>query len=152
MVQAAWRLRRARSIENSLIEIEMLTTGHKHPEFADIDFIPHLALAFKDLSESSNSLNVLNRYIARLGREFHRALKTLRQLQADRTTCPPDADVPAAAITAPPAPETAAPSNGRVPSERVIPFPERVSTFLPNEPDPSPVPLAPPPDWAPQCL
>jgi len=127
MVQADWRLRRARSIENSLLELEMLTTEHKHPEFENLDLNSHLALAFKDLNDSSTSLSVLNRYAARLHREFHRALKTLRLLQAERQRIG----------------DTEAQENTPAP---VIPFP---TPKLPNEPDFTPTtpasPLATPP-------
>ncbi|GEM_PF-2397251 len=157
MVQADWRLRRARSIENSLLELEMLTTEHKHPEFENLDLNGHIALAFKDLNDAGPSLSVLNRYAARLHREFHRAFKTLRLLQAERNQPDPPEPQPIANAQQEPEPtgDTEAQPRGPV---RVspIPWPRPV---LPNEPDFAPstpqTPLATPPQEEsepPECV
>jgi len=131
MVHAAWRLRRYRSIENGIIEVEMLLTPQKHPEFQDLDFNSHLALAFKDLADGSNSLQLLGRYCARLNREYHRALKALTDLQAARAASPPPPSDPAGAILPIEPPEFA-----------------QVTLLDPLTPPSTP---ASPPDEAPEC-
>ena len=85
LAAANWRLARYAAIETALFE-------HKMDDQADwldqkYETLPdhyRLAIAFESLSEPSGSLALLNRYQARLQRQYERLLKALTDLQAAR--------------------------------------------------------------------
>jgi hypothetical protein len=62
-------------------------------EFATLSPIARAALALAKLAEGP-SLALLHRYAARLSNEFHRSLKTLREVQKDVPLLPPGAPLP----------------------------------------------------------
>jgi hypothetical protein len=94
MVNNRWRLRRIWSVETALLDLEM---DDQEDDIAkdrgDIDEVVRIALAFKSLAENKG-LGLLNRYEARLRRQYEHALANLRTLQSDRQ--PPDGHGPAA--------------------------------------------------------
>jgi hypothetical protein len=53
-------------------------------EFREIDSVTRTALAFLNQADQSAALALLNRYAARHGREWHRAVHTLRAIQKER--------------------------------------------------------------------
>jgi len=77
MVVAKWRQRRNQTIEAALLNREM-------EQQDEPDEINRLATAFVSLAENSNALALLTRYEPRLQRDYHRALKSLLNLQAIR--------------------------------------------------------------------
>ncbi len=85
LAAAQWRLNRYIAIEAALLENKM----GDQAEWLDDKYeaLPEpnrLAIAFESLSGPNGSLALLNRYQARLQREYQRTLKTLTDLQAAR--------------------------------------------------------------------
>src|ERR1700692_1136052 len=86
MVAARWRIRRMWTIETNLFNVEILTQQAK----ADTpDSGIHLAMAFRTRADDPRSLALASRYEARLQRLYDRAYKTLRELQQERKSQPP---------------------------------------------------------------
>jgi hypothetical protein len=80
MVAAKWRQRRLWAIETDLLDDEILQQAEKLDEDGvSYDAITPLSFAFAELS--SKSLSFLSRNESRLERVYHRALKTLLELQ-----------------------------------------------------------------------
>jgi hypothetical protein len=80
MVAAKWRQRRLWAIETDLLDDEILQQTDKLDEDGvSYDPITPLSFAFAELS--SKSLSFLSRSESRLERVYHRALKTLLDLQ-----------------------------------------------------------------------
>ena len=85
LAAAQWRLARYVAVEAALLEQKMddqadwVTTNTN-----DISDHHRLAIAFESLAGANGSLALLNRYQARLHREYQRLLKTLTELQAAR--------------------------------------------------------------------
>jgi hypothetical protein len=98
IVSNRWRLRRIQSVETALLDLEMDDQEDAiAADRGDIDEVVRIALAFKSLAEQK-SLALLNRYEARLRRQYERALADLRQLQSGRNSpAPPPAGQPDAA-------------------------------------------------------
>jgi hypothetical protein len=86
MVAARWRIRRMWTIETNLFNVEVLTQQAKTDT---PDPAIHLAMAFRALADDSRSLALASRYEARLQRLYDRAYKTLRELQQERKSQPP---------------------------------------------------------------
>ncbi len=90
LAAAQWRLARYVSVEAALLEQKMddqadwLQQKYGDDEFEALNERHRLAIAFEALSGASGSLALLNRYQARLHREYQRLLKTLTELQAAR--------------------------------------------------------------------
>jgi hypothetical protein len=85
LAAAHWRLTRYAGVESGILERKM----DDQASWVDgkYDEIPEnyrLAIAFEALSGRNGSMGLLNRYQARLHREYQRLLKTLIELQAAR--------------------------------------------------------------------
>jgi hypothetical protein len=87
MAAARWRIRRMWTIETGLLNTEIITQA---ATAATPDPNIHLASAFRALSDDSRSLALASRYEARLQRLYDRAYKTLRELQQERKSQPPE--------------------------------------------------------------
>jgi hypothetical protein len=92
MVAARWRIRRMWTIETGLLNAEVLTqqSSPSVSEGASPDASINLASAFRTLADDSRSLALASRYEARLQRNYDRAYKTLRELQQERKSQPPE--------------------------------------------------------------
>ena len=83
MVGAKWRLRRIRSIETETLEMRMedqdeyIRKRGENPTDSR-----RQAMAFKSLSDTSQSLNTLSRYETRLQRTYDRAFENLKKVRA----------------------------------------------------------------------
>ena len=53
-------------------------------QFENIDNTVRTVLAFRNQAQESATLALLNRYAARHAREYHRALRHLREIQSER--------------------------------------------------------------------
>jgi hypothetical protein len=89
MVAARWRIRRMWTIETNLFNVEILTQQSSPSVSEGADRGIHLAMAFRALADDSRSLALASRYEARLQRLYDRAYKTLRELQQERKSQPP---------------------------------------------------------------
>jgi len=78
MAISRWRLQRLLALERATLKIEM----DKHDPAAQ-DPATRAALAFRALSDESHSLDLLNRYEARIDRQFARSLNLLLKLRQD---------------------------------------------------------------------
>ena len=85
MVVAKWRQRRCWAMETAALDLEV---DRNRPavdrEFKVIDSMTRQTIAFMNLAEKGEFLKVLGRYEASARRAYHRALKDLRDLQAER--------------------------------------------------------------------
>ena len=127
MVAARWRIRRMWTIETNLFNVEILTQQSK-TESPDPGI--HLAMAYRALADDSRSLALASRYEARLQRLYDRAYKTLRELQQERKSQPPQEELDMRAAAAEPAPEPELPNEPTEPRASASgPTPK-----LPNEP------------------
>jgi hypothetical protein len=130
MVAARWRIRRMWTIETNLFNVEVLAQQSK---IDTPDPGIHLAMAYRALADDSRSLALASRYEARLQRLYDRAYKTLRELQQERKSQPPQEELDMRAAAAEPAPEP------ELPNEPTDPTEPRASASgptpkLPNEP------------------
>ena len=92
MVAARWRLQRAWAVESASMDDEVAGQSAEIAEkYEQITPDVRTALAFKKLADKSKSPHLLNRYEAKASRQFHRALRDLRELRSD---CPPLPDCP----------------------------------------------------------
>ena len=82
MVGARWRLRRIRAIETETMEMRMedqdeyIRKRGENPTDSR-----RQAMAFKSLSDTSQSLNMLSRYETRLQRTYDRAFENLKKIR-----------------------------------------------------------------------
>jgi hypothetical protein len=87
IVAAKWQQRRVAAMIAALLDVEMDCMEKEISEqFEHIDNTVRTALAFKNQAKESSTLALLNRYAARHAREYHRALKHLREIQSERRT------------------------------------------------------------------
>ncbi len=85
LVAAQWRQTRYVAMEAALLEQKMDDQAdHLESKYEVINERHRLAIAFESLAGAHGSLSLLNRYQARLHREYQRLLKTLTDLQAVR--------------------------------------------------------------------
>ena len=85
LAAAHWRLTRYASVESGLLERKMDDQASwVEDKYEEIPENYRLAIAFEALSGHNGSLGLLNRYQARLHREYQRLLKTLIELKAGR--------------------------------------------------------------------
>jgi len=85
LAAAHWRLTRYAGVESGLLERKMDDQASWiEDHYEEIPENYRLAIAFDALSGANGSLGLLNRYQARLHREYQRLLKTLIELQAAR--------------------------------------------------------------------
>jgi hypothetical protein len=83
MVAAKWRQRRLWCIETALLDHEMDKQEKELDEkYEQIDQETRLAIAFKGLTDKSNSLPLLTRYETRLHRQHEKALEQILSLRA----------------------------------------------------------------------
>jgi murein DD-endopeptidase MepM/ murein hydrolase activator NlpD len=118
MVAARWRIRRMWTIETNQFNVEVLTQQSK-TDSPDLGI--HLAMAYRALADDSRSLALASRYEARLQRNYDRAYKTLRELQQERKSQPPQEELDMRAAAAEQETEPRASASGPTPK-------------LPNEP------------------
>jgi hypothetical protein len=102
MANSRWRLRRICAIETALLDIEMDDQrDYIDEEFVDLDEICRTALAFKKLAEDK-ALALLNRYEARLRRQYSQAFANFRELHATQPDLPGSDDRPHHSVSAVP--------------------------------------------------
>ena len=153
MSHAQYTLIRLYYIEAGLLDLEMCRMA---PELATVEPPPDPPLrqthAFESLAKSNNGLSLLNRYMARAERLYHRALHSLLALrkanpfppkvedETDQTTptpppVSPEIRVPPCSSVAPhPSSEQTTPSPGSSqvpPGESVAPLPDLATTSAP---------------------
>ncbi len=103
MAVARWKLTRNWTLHTALLELE---TVKQDPNVGSDPVIT--ALAFKNLADSSNSLQLLHRYEISLDRQYSRALNNLLKVRAARKADliedppPPDMPIEAAGLRRPP--------------------------------------------------
>jgi hypothetical protein len=96
MVAAKWQQRRVASMIAALIDVSMDRMEKEiRDEFENIDNAVRTALAFDNQAQQSATLALLNRYATRHARDYHRALKQLREIQSER----PDQNDPPASLS-----------------------------------------------------
>src|SRR5215472_10323260 len=89
IVAAKWQQRRVAAMIAALIDVSMDQMDKEiSEEFETIDNTVRTVLAFKNQAKESATLALLNRYAARHAREYHRALRHLREIQAERRDPP----------------------------------------------------------------
>ncbi len=149
MTMARWRIARLWAIEREILQTEM-----GKPEHESDDVAANLTKAFRALAERDGILGLLNRYEARLDRQYSRALNLLIKL-ADpnspltqfRQTNPSGIGLPAcpAAEGGSPQPSTDPARNAEPPQS--APPPPESSQQTPRPAPKSPVtPISPSPD------
>jgi hypothetical protein len=85
IVAAKWQQRRVAAMIAALLDVEMDCMEKEiSDQFEHIDNTTRTVLAFKKQTKESATLALLNRYAARHAREYHRALKHLREIQSER--------------------------------------------------------------------
>ncbi len=85
LAAAHWRLCRYASVESSLFEHQMEQDQEWIDDrFDNVDDPRRIAIAFDRMSGPNSALALLNRYQARLHREYRETLRTLEKLQAAR--------------------------------------------------------------------
>jgi hypothetical protein len=88
IVAAKWQERRVAAMIAALIDVAMDRMEKEiRDEFENIDNAARSALAFDNQAKESATLALLNRYATRHARDYHRALRHLREIQSER---PPD--------------------------------------------------------------
>jgi hypothetical protein len=82
---AKWQQQRCWALAKALVDITMDRMEQEIAgEFCEIDSVTRTALAFAKDADQSAALALLNRYAARHGREWHRAVDKLRKIQKER--------------------------------------------------------------------
>jgi hypothetical protein len=85
IVSAKWRQRRLWSVESAQLDLEMV---RQRPildqQFEFITEDVRTALAYEEKAKPGDSFFALNRYESRLSRQYHRALRTLLELQSNQ--------------------------------------------------------------------
>ena len=85
IVAAKWQQRRVAAMIAALLDVEMDCMDKEiSDQFEHIDNTVRTALAFKKQTKESATLALLNGYAARHAREYHRALRHLREIQSER--------------------------------------------------------------------
>jgi hypothetical protein len=85
LAAADWRLGRYVGVESGVLDQKMDDQADwLEDKYGEISERHRLAIAFETLSGQNGSLALLNRYQARLHRDYQRLLKTLIELQATR--------------------------------------------------------------------
>ena len=83
IAHAQWRLRRARTWESGLIDLEMQEQfDEMQAKYSPVDEAIRQSRAFKGLSDNSNALENLKRYETSARRAFKAGLAALEQLRA----------------------------------------------------------------------
>jgi hypothetical protein len=139
MSHAQYTLIRLYYIEVGLLDLEM---SRMAPELATVEPPPDPPLrqthAFESLAKSNNGLSLLNRYMARAERLYHRALHTLLALRkANPFPEPPAPDSSQSSIRVDPCASAANPSE----SEQTTPSPGSGQDSTPVPPGESVAPL-----------
>jgi hypothetical protein len=85
IVAAKWQQRRVATMIAALIDVAMDQMEKEiADQFENIDNTVRTVLAFRNQAQESATLALLNRYAARHAREYHRALRHLREIQSER--------------------------------------------------------------------
>jgi hypothetical protein len=85
IVAAKWQQRRVATMITALMDVTMDRMEKEiGGEFENIDNGVRTVLAFDNEAKQSATLALLNRYAARHAREYHRALRQLREIQSER--------------------------------------------------------------------
>jgi hypothetical protein len=85
IVAAKWQQRRVATMITALMDVTMDRMEREiRDEFENIDNGVRTVLAFVKEAKQSATLALLNRYAARHAREYHRALRHLREIQSER--------------------------------------------------------------------
>ncbi len=84
VIRAAWRKRRCVELETEVLEVFRLTRAGSHPGEPLVG--RHLGVSFTWATKTGadRSLELLNRYAARLDREFHRTVQVFEKRQRQR--------------------------------------------------------------------
>ena len=87
LAAAHWRLARYAAVESALLENQMAKDEQWIDEhFTEVDEIHRLAFAFDSLAGANSALALLNRYQARLHREYQKILNALTEMQTARSS------------------------------------------------------------------
>ena len=87
LASANWRLARYAAVESALLENQMAIDEERiNQQFIEIDDIHRLAFSFESLAGANSALALLNRYQARLHREYQKILNALQEMQTARRT------------------------------------------------------------------
>ena len=166
IVNARWFLRRSWTFQANVIDI----TADQNQDEADEWYEPQhvgrrMGLAFIKCAQESPSLALLNRYSARHGRDYHRALDKLRELQKERLQNDPGGDDDFGTLAGEPSepgnqelrnePEVDLTSAESATPERPQPGPEPALAApepTPVTPNPAACPAAPEPATPPPCF
>jgi hypothetical protein len=85
IVAAKWQQRRVATMITALMDVTMDRMEKEiRDEFENVDNGVRTVLAFEKEAKQSTTLALLNRYAARHAREYHRALRQLREIQSER--------------------------------------------------------------------
>ena len=80
-----WRALRAIAIETSLLDTEMDTASEQlQTKFKKLDESARQGHAFRSLNDGGTSFSAAGRYETRLDRAYHRSVKGLEELRANR--------------------------------------------------------------------
>jgi hypothetical protein len=121
MVAARWRQQRIWSIESSALDDELdAQRVEVDKNYEEVTPDVRTWLAFKKLAGESTALALMNRYESRYSRQYHRALKALMELQANR----PPASAPSDLTT----------DNRQLPTEELPKEPNPTSEHPPERP------------------
>jgi hypothetical protein len=85
LAAVGWRITRYTGVESGLLNQKMVQQAKRLDEqYTNISDHERVAFAFEFLADNGNALALVNRYQARLQREYQRILKSLFQMQAAR--------------------------------------------------------------------
>jgi hypothetical protein len=85
MVAARWRIRRIWTLKTAALDLQMDNQEEEIKKtFTNIDQPTRAVVAFNALANNEKSLQLLLRYETTYNRMYHRAMKTLLELQKDR--------------------------------------------------------------------
>jgi hypothetical protein len=140
LVAARWRLQRAWTIETAALEDEIDSQSAEIERiYETITPETRTALAFRRLANDTQSPHLLNRYEANASRQFHRALKSLREVQS-KVPLPP-ASNPILQNEPSEAPQTSAGQDGPAATAA---DPQPIAGAANLNPPPAPAPETPP--------
>src|SRR5260370_576619 len=106
MFPAAWRYRRATTIQTALIDLEVATEEPKlKSRFASVEGGILLASAFRTLADESRSLALVMRYETRLRRIHNQAYAMFQQLRQARPSEPAPTEPQSAPVPTPDRPQ-----------------------------------------------
>jgi hypothetical protein len=130
---AKWQQQRCWALAKALVDITMDRMEQEIAgEFREIDSVTRTALAFVNQADTSAALALLNRYATRHGREWHRAIATLRAIQKEKRELATSHQPLATEVSSnEPDPTPASSTNQLATDHQPL-----ATEILPNEPEP----------------